>query len=145
MQIRIFTIPILDNEATEAKLNQFLRGNKILEVEQSLVEKRNETYWCFCVRYLERNATSPKDGKKRIDYREVLDEVTFQRFSKLREVRKKIAVKDGVPIYMVFTNDELASIAQLSKITTQTIKEIKGIGKKKVEKYGQSIIDSLNS
>jgi superfamily II DNA helicase RecQ len=144
MQIRIFTVPILNTSEEEEALNRFLKGNKILEVEQSLVEKGKEAYWCFCVRYLARHTTEDKESKKRIDYRAVLDEVTFQRFSKLREIRKTIATADGVPVYMVFTNDELASIAQLSEITPQTIKQIKGIGAKKVEKYGQSIIENLN-
>jgi superfamily II DNA helicase RecQ len=145
MQIRIFTIPILDNEESEAELNRFLSGNKILEVEQSLVEKGSNAYWCFCVRYLERNTTGQKENKKRIDYKEILDEAAFQRFSELREIRKKIAEKDGVPVYMVFTNEELASIAQLSEITPQNIRQIKGIGAKKVEKYGKSIIERLNT
>jgi hypothetical protein len=40
MQIRIFTIPILDNEGMEAEFNGFLSGNKILERDSQKNSKR---------------------------------------------------------------------------------------------------------
>ena len=52
----------------------------------------------------------------RIDYKEVLDEKTFALFSKLREKRKVLAEKDAVPVYSVFTNEQLAQMAQRGKL-----------------------------
>ncbi len=39
--------------------------------------------------------------------------------------------------YAVFTDEELSNIAKLDEITAPNMLKIKGIGEKKVEKYGQ--------
>jgi superfamily II DNA helicase RecQ len=97
------------------------------------------------VKYLERggNYTKSDSSKKRVDYKEKLDEATFKKFSVLRVLRKQIAAKDAVPAYMVFTDEELAALAKLSVITKQEMLKIKGIGDKKVEKYGEQMISAL--
>jgi hypothetical protein len=79
-------------------MNTFLRGNKILEVENQLVTNEHGAYWCFCVRYIEGSfvPSAERSGGGKVDYRKVLDEETFQRFSKLREIRKKAAAEEGV-------------------------------------------------
>ena len=76
-------------------------------------------------------------NKTKVDYREVLDEATFKIFSKLREIRKKIATDEGLPAYAIFTDEELSNIAKLEEIAASKIQTIKGIGEKKVEKYAQ--------
>jgi superfamily II DNA helicase RecQ len=81
--------------------------------------------------------------KEKVDYRTVLDEATFEKFAKLREIRKRFAEAEAVPAYAVFTNEELAEIAKLPELTEQTIRTISGIGEKKVEKYGQKLIDEI--
>jgi ATP-dependent DNA helicase RecQ len=118
-------------------MNAFLRGNKILEVENKLIGNDNGAYWCFCVRYIER-AYPEGDGEKsvtRVDYRKVLDEVTFQKFSKLRETRKKVAADEGISAFIIFTDEELSELAKLDEITKKAMLGIKGIGEKKVERF----------
>jgi ATP-dependent DNA helicase RecQ len=61
----------------------------------------------------------------------VPDEKTFAVFSHLREIRKKIAEEDGLPVYAVFTDEEPADIAGLKEITTDNLKKVKDIGEGK--------------
>jgi len=69
MQIKLFTIPIGDSGAAQEEMNRFLRGNKILEVENHLISNENGAYWCFCVRYIEKTASSGEyDKTKKVDY-----------------------------------------------------------------------------
>lgn len=76
-------------------------------------------------------------GKKKVDYnRSPGCEATFQRFSKLREIRKSLATQEGLPAYAIFTDEELAELAKLEVINAAAMKSIKGIGEKKVEKFG---------
>jgi len=74
--------------------------------------------------------------KSRIDYKEVLNEQDFALFSKLRELRKQIAEKEGIPVYAVFTNEQLAEIVRRKVKTKTEMRKIEGIGEAKVEKYG---------
>ena len=143
MQIKLFTIPIIGGEQSEVELNAFLRSRKILEVERQLVNKGQDAYWCFCVSYVDGSRATPptKSQKEKPDYRKLLDEPAFRRFSKFRAIRKNVAEADAVPAYAVFTNAELAEIAKLGKdITLAELKKIPGIGEKKLEKYGHHFI-----
>jgi len=44
MQIKLFTIPLGDSGSALAEMNTFLRGNKILEVENQLVNNEHGAY-----------------------------------------------------------------------------------------------------
>jgi len=136
MQVKLFTIPLADNGKTLDDLNAFLRGNKVLEMENHLINNERGAVWCFCVKYIESSNGDSKSGKK-IDYKEELKEAQFNTFTRLREIRKQIAEDDAVPAYAVFTDEELANIAKLEELTAKNIQTIKGIGAKKVEKYAE--------
>lgn len=142
MQIKLFTIPIGDNGGALEEMNRFLRGNKILEVQNQLISNENGASWCFCVRYIERAFVPTEEHKSKVDYKQALDEATFQKFAQLREIRKKVAAEEGVPAFAVFTDEELARLAKLEKITPQTMLSVKGIGDKKVERFAKYFTSS---
>ncbi len=144
MQIKFFTIPVINADNRNDELNKFLRTNKILEIENHLTQINNNAYWCLCVKYFENGGYFTTTDKQRVDYRDELDENTFKIFARLREVRKQIAMEEAVPAYAVCTDQELASIAKLQEITVLGIRSVKGIGEKKVEKYGERIVKLIN-
>ena len=137
MQFKLFTIPIGDNGAALDEMNRFLKGHKTLEVQNQLISNDNGAYWCFCVRYMERTSPPTSYNKTRVDYKQVLDDATFQKFSKLREIRKKVAADEGVPAFAVFTDEELADLAKLDSITEKSMLSVKGIGDKKIERFAK--------
>ena len=55
-------------------------------------------------------------SKEKVDYKLVLSEADFSLFSRLREIRKQIAIADAVPAYAVFTDEELAGIPFLVQV-----------------------------
>ncbi len=140
MQIRIFTIPVLGGEPLTEEMNVFLRSKKVLRVEEHLVGSEPDgACWCYSVRYVDDVAAAERERVK-VDYREVLEPAVFQRFSAMREIRKRVAQDDAVPPYAVFTDFELAELAKLETVTPEAMKNVKGIGDKKVEKYGQHFL-----
>ena len=143
MQIKLFTIPVGDSGSALQEMNVFLRSNKILEVENKLMGNENGAYWCFCVRYIERSFATEggeQKGAAKVDYRKVLDEATFRKFSKLREIRKKVSADEGISAFIIFTDEELAELAKLNEITEKEMLGIKGIGEKKVERFAKYFI-----
>lgn len=142
MQIKLFTIPVGDSGGALQEMNAFLRSNKVLEVENHLTSNENGAYWCFCVRYIERAYPEAKasKGEAQTDYKKVLDEPTFQKFSKLREIRKRIAAAEGISAFIVFADAELAELAKLDEITEKAMLGIKGIGEKKVERFAKHFL-----
>lgn len=143
MQYRIFTINAEEPSCDE--MNAFLRNKKIAEVEKHFFTMQSSAYWTFCVSYIDDAQNNNQSNKReKVDYKDTLDEKSFERFSMLRELRKTIAASEGLPIYAVFTNDELAGIAQLEHISLNALKSINGLGEKRVEKYGTAIIETLS-
>lgn len=142
MQIKLFTIPIMGGEKLLEEMNAFLRSKKVLRVAERLVQENEGSCWCYSIRYIEDGKGKDKLGKtrKKIDYREVLDEPTYARFSAMRKTRKQLADRDGIPAYAVFTNAELAELAKIEVLTLAKMKTVQGIGAQKVEKYGAHFI-----
>jgi hypothetical protein len=52
MQFKIFTISVADDGTAIEEMNRFLRGHKVLEVEQLLISTKMDSQWHFCVKYL---------------------------------------------------------------------------------------------
>ena len=143
MQVKIFTIPLFDNEAPVNELNAFLRSQKILTVDKQFVAQGDTAFWSVCVTFLPQTnsgSLSLNSNKAvKIDYKEVLDEHTFTIFSKLRSIRKQMAEQEAVPAYAIFTESELAEIAKLETIDPIMMQTISGIGVKRAEKYGKTM------
>lgn len=140
MQIQVFNISVFDNGEQTEDLNKFLRSHSIIDMEKQLISDGQTPFWTFCIRYKESSKINPQT-KSKIDYKEILDEAVFKVFSLLRTYRKKLAEQNGVPVYAVFTNEELANIAKLDEINIENMKKINGIGSKKIEKYGEPILN----
>ena len=145
MQINIFTIPVGESGSALQEMNTFLNTHKILEIEQKLISNDNGANWCFCVRYNDQAFNPASGGKTKIDYRQVLDEPTFQKFSRLREIRKSVAATEGLSAFIVFTDEELAELAKLEEITLKSMLGIKGIGEKKAERFAHYFINKPES
>jgi len=55
--------------------------------------------------YIPLKNESETAAKGKVDYKEIAEAGDFALFSKLREVRKKLAEENGLPIYAVCTNE----------------------------------------
>jgi len=58
----------------------------------------------------------------------------------LRDWRKAAAERDGVPVYAVLTNEQLAGIAAKRPESLAGLKEIEGLGDAKAGKYGAEVL-----
>ena len=143
MQIKLFTIPVLNIEEHNEELNKFLRMQNIIEIEKELIQINNSAYWCFYIHYIN-SSNKIKPTKEKVDYKKVLKEEEFKKFSKLRELRKVISIEEAISAYIIFTDAELAEIAKMKEPTINNIRKIKGIGDKKAEKYGKRFLSELN-
>lgn len=138
MQYKFFTIPAGGSEPAENELNKFLSANKIVTVQKEF--SPNVPAWCFLIEYIQ-DGNSSKTSK--IDYMKVLSQEDFSVFSKLREIRKKIATEEQIPAYAVFTDEQLAQIVKTKPDSIQKLQLISGIGQSRAEKYGRQFIELL--
>jgi len=142
---RFFVIPVRTSVSAEEELNRFLRSHRVLSVDRRWVDQGSESFWSFCVDYLEPgqagsvlNRGSGERGK--VDYREVLKPDEFALFVKLRALRQEIAKDEAVPVYMVFTNEQLAQIVRLKARSKADLNKIAGVGEARIQKYGERFL-----
>ena len=147
MQLKLFILPVKNLSAAEAEMNAFLRSHRVLAVKKEFVSDGENSFWTFCVEYLESRSGvtggTSLSGRPKVDYKEVLKPDEFEVFSRLREWRKGVAEKEGVPVYTVLTNEQLAQIIQKKVSSKAALKEIEGVGDARVEKYGEAVLETL--
>lgn len=148
MQLKVFDISSIGPETEIEELNRFMRGHKILDIDkQFYTTSDNVGHWSVILTYLpiqSGNYTSQQEKREKVDYKTMLNEADFEKFTKLRVLRKQLANDDAVPAYAVFTDAELSQIAQLSSIEEKTVMKINGIGEKRIEKYGRLLCELYN-
>ena len=147
MQMAFFTVPARGDSGLQENLNAFLRSHRVLSVHREFVGQGDHSFWAMAVEYLEGAAASTSGSsssrKPRVDYKEVLSPDDFAVFAKLREWRKAVAEREGIPVYAVLTNEQLAAIATNRPSSAAAIKDVEGIGDAKAGKYGEGVLAVL--
>lgn len=64
-------------------------------------------------------------------------------FSKLRSLRKTIADREKIPPYRVFADSTLREMAVRLPVTKAELLQVKGVGEKKLDTYGEGFLDVL--
>ncbi len=146
---KFFTIPIQDGGGAAAELNGFLSSHKVLSVDRRWVEQGSVSFWSFCIDYLETSPGGGENGRPgnrrgQVDYKEVLNAEEFAVFARLREVRKEIAQAEAVPVYTVFTNEQLARMVQGRVRDRAGLEKIAGVGNARLDKYGARMLEVLS-
>lgn len=148
MQYKKFVLPLSDDGTQEAELNRFLRGHRVVKVIQHFVE--NDALWAFLVCYLdgEQSETAPparRSNTERFDPMRELTEEQFARYKHYSDIRMRLAHRDGVKAFVVFTNRELGEIARIEEgLTEALLRKIDGIGDARIERYGRDFLRLLN-
>jgi superfamily II DNA helicase RecQ len=157
---QFFRIPAQNLNAAGHELNRFLRSHHVQTIERHFIEQGEQSFWLFSVEYQEQaggrssgepaanasesSASTGAGGtrrKERIDYRDKLSEEDFQLYVGLKKLREQLADEEKLAIYLIFTNDQLAKLAESKPRTTEDLKQIEGVGPAKIEKYGARVLE----
>ncbi|GAA0742962.1 DNA helicase RecQ [Clostridium oceanicum] len=64
-------------------------------------------------------------------------------FDILRNIRKEIAKRESIPPYIIFTDLSLREMSKKIPLNKVEMLEIKGVGEKKFEKYGEEFLEKI--
>ena len=148
LQYKFFLVSMKDPDENEDSLNRFLRSVKVVNVQREFFSCGDSISCALSIEYIELSGSGQKSlhgRKQKIDYRDVLSDTDFTIFSKLRELRKTVAESESVPVYTIFTNDQLAEMVTGKIVTKADMGGIAGIGEAKLEKYSDKFLRLLNS
>lgn len=144
MQYKVFRVPVHNPEESQEELNAFLRGNRIVHVRSDIVTDSGGSAYAFLVEYVQ-GSGKQKQKSGRVDYREVLPPEQFTVFARLRDVRKRLAEEHGIPVYAVFTNEQLAAIVRKPPSNAADLAAVDGVGPGKTEKFGAAILAEIHA
>lgn len=147
MAMKFFQIPVRAPAAAEGELNGLLGRHRITAVERRFVDDGPNSFWALCVEWVHGGEASVGSGKEKagqVDYKELLSPEQFEVFARLRELRKKVAGDEAVPVYSVFTNEQLAGMVRHEVRSEPQLRGIDGIGDARVKKYGPAFLALLN-
>jgi ATP-dependent DNA helicase RecQ len=114
---------------TNASSNVLFQGQKVNLVKPTSYKDRQEQ---------EKQAAKVKTEVERKQER-VRDDL----FEELRQLRREIAVKNGVPPYVVFSDKTLEEMAFKRPLDEATMLSVSGIGQQKMHQYGQLFIEAI--
>lgn len=145
MPYQLFQYPI-PGPGDLRELNACLASQRVLNVQQHLVTTPGGATLVFVVQTVEATA-QPAAGKsaRKTDYKTVLSPGQFSRFSHLRELRKQWAEKEGVPVYTLFSNEQLAEMVRQPVHERADLARIPGVGQARLDKYGELLLDFLRA
>lgn len=148
MKQRFFMIPVKDSGLAEDELNAFYAQHRVISVEKYFVADGPNSFWSLCLTWTEVEAAllvgaNSRSGKSKIDYKDVLNEADFAVYAQLRDLRKVLAERDGVPPYALFTNEQLAKMVQQRIASKNGLMELEGVGQVRADKYGAAFLSLL--
>ena len=143
MKYHFFRIPVNDPDAATEELNRFLTMHRIVTTDRQFIADGENSSWSVCVTWVDQQGAPRQDKKQRVDYREVLNPTDFRLFAKLRDLRKEIAAAEGVPVYALFTNEQLAGMVCNRVKSATELAQIDGVGAGRLEKYGPRFLGLL--
>jgi ATP-dependent DNA helicase RecQ len=91
----------------------------------------------------ERKKTTAKSKAAREDKLATLDPAARALWARLRAWRIDMAKKHGVPAYVVFHDATLAELVHLRPQTKNELRQVPGMGARKLESYGDDLLEIL--
>ena len=140
MAIRMFAIPFDPHQEVfhDDDLQKFLLNKQVKSIHPEFFRQQDRAYWAI---YLEYDAVL-KDTTSGTD---AFDEPQRLLFKRLREWRREKAEQQGFPVFLIATNRELCDLVTQAPRSVQALQQIRGFGKKKVERYGQEILELIRA
>ncbi|WP_309497353.1 DNA helicase RecQ [Sulfurovum sp.] len=89
----------------------------------------------------ERLTVQKAEAKKKVSY---FDDYDVDMYDKLRDLRKEIASKKGIPPYIVFSDKTLKDLSNKQPQDKDEMLAVHGIGEVKYERYGKAFLELLS-
>lgn len=147
MQVKHFFIRLTREHLhlDEQKLNEFIQRVAVDRTASQLVHAEPANYWSILVFFNDvPSGGDPKKGEESFDVKDLTEEEQA-RYEVLKHWRSDVSMQESLPTYFVATNAMLGAIARLNPSDINMLHKIKGMGERKIDKYGGQIIDLLQS
>lgn len=88
--------------------------------------------------YYENRQTKKKQTRQAVDVNPV-----EMLFGELKRLRTKVAAKEGIPPYLVFSDKTIMEMAKNAPLDMQSFADVEGVGEKKTVKYWKTFVAAI--
>ena len=143
MLVRLFTIRVAPSHFLDDQkvLNDFLEQVKFVKSATHFVESAEKPYWSVLLHYEDK--LKVKETSKAVEESDLTPGGLYV-LECLKQWRTEKAEESNIPKFMICHNSELINIAFHHPKDKEALKNIKGFGAKKIEKFGDEIMEVLN-
>ena len=148
MRARVLTLrfdPVLEG-FDDGPLREFLKNREAVAVREHFFVRDHVPYLAVLVTYgIDPPTPQAADGARAWEsgWRSQVSAADLPLFNALREWRAERASREGIAPYLICTNKQLAAIVSARPQSLTRLGAIDGIGKAKLEKYGQDLLAML--
>jgi superfamily II DNA helicase RecQ len=141
MKVAVMTLGFSEDRGefdTEA-LERWQADKDVIEVREHFFVHEGAPRWAVMLSY--RDGDGEQRGRRETrDWRLEVAEVDRPLYDALRRWRRERAERDGVPVYTLLKNRELAEICRRRPATVAELREVRGIGEAKSAKLGEEVL-----
>lgn len=144
MQIKVFHIR-LDKEhfiKDQEIINEFLENVNFKKSSVHLIESK-VNFWSVLIHYEPKELTE-ENQESEIE-EEPLSEEEEEIVKVLKDWRIDTSKEEMLPAYMILSNKTIHSLAKVKPNKIEDLDKVYGIGEKKKEQYGESLVALLNT
>ncbi len=158
LSIKIVTLPFVPAAEgfDQVALEALGRQSEILQVTPAFFEHAGRPYWSLVIAHRPREApgeqpvqvaargaaqssasgrATPSPGRPEVA------EADWGLYQELRAWRSKVADVLGVPVYLIFTNRQLAEVARLRPGSLAALGSVPGVGESRLRKHGKPVLE----
>ena len=134
-----------DNKAVNKDLkDQIKKFNILLKIKEFCFKGLNAKFDSHKYMQLRNNAVFANIKEPKAVKKEVKASVNTKLFDLLRSFRTDISDMEDIPPFQIFTQDTLHEMCDKLPSNSAQLLKIKGMGKIRVSKYGEEILDIIN-
>lgn len=94
---------------------------------------------------LDLNKAFRSGSKKDSTYMSELSDSETELYDELKAVRRKLAGKEQLPAYVIFSNRTLMDMCRTLPFTMEELRALRGVGLVNSEKYGRDFLDAIHA
>jgi len=135
-----------DNKAVNKDLKeQIKKFNEQINVKRFCIKGLNGIFDSHKYLQLKNNAVFAHIKEPNAVKKEVKSNINTMLFEQLRSYRIDVSDSENIPPFQVFTQDTLYDMCNYLPTNPKQLRKIKGMGKIRVEKYGDEIIEIIEN
>ena len=149
MKVITLHFSVVMNGFDDTPLTAFIQDKSVLSLRDHFFVHNEKPYLAVVVVYdpvaepTGKGKGATRRGSRDESWRTLLSDEQMPLFDTLRSWRAEQSKQEGIPPYVICNNRQLAQIVAARPQTLSALMQIDGLGKAKVEKYGQPLLDQL--